>query len=935
MGSKINIFNEYINLYEQYKKKYEKIVLLYEFGNFYQIYGVDNDKEKLGNVYEIHKDLEMVVSRSNKKIKENSRANPLQIGFPSVSLETYISRFISFNYTVVIYKEFDELTNTNVKKITRKLDKIISCGTYVNEDIIQESVIIGILFIEEIKENFLISLFFLDSVSGKTYGYSIGDIKEESIKKTIKIIHSEINPKELIVCNKSISLDSNQIVKIFELENIKINYFENKDLDIYGKISYQNEFIKKIYPRVFTKNSLKSSTLLSPIEYINMENYPSLVISFIILLDYVYKFDKTILDNVEIPKINKISNNLTLNHKTIQQLNIINSNKDKSVFDVLNLTNTIGGKRLLKQRLVNPITSEKQLNLRYLEIEESSKTIELYDKYLEEIIDLDRYHQKIFSGRLNPFDFLKLNNSYSNILKILKNENYPCKKHTTPKIIEEFEDFVNFYNKTLNLELLEEQYNLLNSKEQKKIQNVGTIFNSGIYSDIDEMLKDLEVSQYMLKNLAEELSKLAGGEVKVRNTDSEGYFLETTLKRWKELEKYNSKYKFEIKVQKNYVKIYNEVIKNYSSILLSFSESMKNLNVEKFNNFLSEIKLKYQKTLKNISTYISNVDLNYCIVKVSKLYNYCKPEICNKNDKSYLDILELRHPILERIDNGEEYISNNVEMGLNKLGIILCAINGSGKSILLKSVGISIILAQAGFYVPASSFKFYPYKFVLAKINNYDDIYRGKSTFACEMDDLRAMLKYSGPNTLILCDELVSSSEVESGISILASSILSLEKTKSNFFFTTHYHHLRKIINLENVKFYHLDIDYSNNKIIYKRKIKEGHGKELYGIEVCEKLNVGDLDFIRNAYSIRDKLKINYEENFSPKILNPKPSKYNKDLYVNECSNCGSKENLHTHHIKPQKDSDENGMIEGYHKNSLFNLKILCEDCHTNIHNKK
>ena len=358
---------------------------------------------------------------------------------------------------------------------------------------------------------------------------------------------------------------------------------------------------------------------------------------------------------------------------------------------------------------------------------------------------------------------------------------------------------------------------------------------------------------------------------------------------------------------------------------------MASLNKEKFLDLLEQITTEYQICLKNISNYVSHVDVVKSMAKVAKLYNYCRPQI-EHSKKSFIDSQEMRHPILERICEDEEFVTNDIVLGKDVKGILLYGVNGSGKSILLQSICLCDVMAQIGCYVPAKSFVYNPYKILITKIAMTDDLYKHQSTFTCEMNDLRYMLECGNENTLILADELCSGTETNSAIAIVSASINALSNKNASFLFTTHLHQLTKIdkvVNLSNIKFYHLSIEIDNGEIIYGRKLQSGSGSDIYGIEIAKQLKVGDASFMKTAISVRNTI-----EKMSQEILTTKQSRYNMDVYMDKCTKCGETDasRLHTHHIKHQSDADENKMINGYHKNSKFNLTVLCDNCHHNIH---
>ena len=103
------------------------------------------------------------------------------------------------------------------------------------------------------------------------------------------------------------------------------------------------------------------------------------------------------------------------------------------------------------------------------------------------------------------------------------------------------------------------------------------------------------------------------------------------------------------------------------------------------------------------------------------------------SEKSYINFEEIRHPIIERIQTDVNYVTNDIELGNDKYGLLLFGTNASGKSSLMKAIGLNVIMAQAGFYVAAKKFTYKPYSSLFTRINNNDNIFKGESSFAVEM----------------------------------------------------------------------------------------------------------------------------------------------------------------------------------------------------------
>jgi DNA mismatch repair protein MutS len=250
----------------------------------------------------------------------------------------------------------------------------------------------------------------------------------------------------------------------------------------------------------------------------------------------------------------------------------------------------------------------------------------------------------------------------------------------------------------------------------------------------------------------------------------------------------------------------------------------------------------------------------------------------------------------------------------------------------MKAIGLNIILAQAGFFVSATSFKYSPYTQIFTRILNNDNIFRSQSSFAVEVQELKSIMNRADQNSLILGDELCSGTESISALSIITAGLHRLCSRKCTFIFTSHLHQLttlEEIQSLQNLKIYHLKIQYDKekNELIYDRKLAEGSGPSIYGLQVCEAMGM-DSEFISYAKTIQNKLE-------KDDLLSSKQSQYNSDIFMSECQICSKKGDLETHHIKDQQFADDNHMIDHHHMNIQHNLVPLCKECHLQVTNHK
>ena len=950
----MSLIQEYIDTQNSYQKKYgDKTIVLMEVGSFFEIYGID---EKKGKIHEVVDITNLSISKKQDKFAPVSIKNPLMAGFPNHSFDKWKNILLRHGYTIVKIEQDSHGTKNPKRCVT----DIISPGVNVDVDNSLSNSLISI-YLEEIKDfktklpMLYLGLSIIDVTTGQSTVY-----ETHSNQDDYKFVLDEIfrfiqtyNPLEIIfhICNKLSKINYNEIISYLEIESSNIHYNIYSEDDFLLKNNFKNEILRKVYP---------NTGVLNPIEYIDLEKMPWGLNSFIYLIQFTYEHNEQIIEKLEKPKIWECMNYLILSHDTINQLNLIPDknrifiNSINSLWDIIDKTVCSMGRRLLKDNLLNPILDIKELNKRYNLVEElqlvyKNKNIymHLQDK-IKNICDIDRLHRKMAVNMMNPYQFINLDLSYYSILNIIKEINTinnKLIKDIIPddKILDAFKNFISDYSDKIKLNLLT-GINLSNMKIN--------IFKKGIYPEIDDLQKKIDDCYLYFEKLSIELSKINKSSekskkiVELKFNDRDGHYLSTTKTRGNYIKNnlnieinFNINNNSKIKIKKEELifksntttmKITSSDIKSYSHKLISYQEKIKKISFDKFSELCQIYYAKYNSILKIISKFIAYLDFLCSISKVSSENCYIKPEIIDKKE-SYIEAIDLRHPIIEKINNQVKYVPNDVNLNNDHTGILLYGVNAVGKSSYMKSVGLSIILAQSGCYVPAKSFKYSPFKHLFTRISNNDNIFKGQSTFAVEMSELRAILKRCNNNSLVLGDELCSGTETISGLAIVTAGVLRLSEKNTKFIFATHLHKLssmEEIIECKNVDNYHMETTYDNvsKKLIYNRKLKLGSGNSIYGLEVAKAMDL-DKKFIEKANEIRKKLM-----NLNKFIVNNNTSHFNSNIIISKCAICKKEKTDDIHHIREQHLADKDGIIEDFHKNNLFNLVQLCKQCHYEVH---
>lgn len=421
-------------------------------------------------------------------------------------------------------------------------------------------------------------------------------------------------------------------------------------------------------------------------------------------------------------------------------------------------------------------------------------------------------------------------------------------------------------------------------------------------------------------------------------------------------------------LRKNAWQIRTEYLHLSSKNLTAGVENLRRILKTEFQDWQQKFYRANHSLINRVCVFVGEIDVVQAAAFVASRYGYTKPVIgtstAHDSQKSFLQAKSLRHPIVEQIHRKTRYVTNNLEFGVpGQDGMLLFGVNASGKSTTMKAVGCAIVMAQAGFWVPASEFVFAPYSYLFTRIRNNDDIYAGLSSFEVEMREFKVILKYANERSMILGDELCSGTETLDATAIVASGLKLLSQRRANFIFATHLHFLSEIPEvcaLENLKFFHLAvrIDAKDPSVlIYDRELRPGNGPQSYGIIVCRSMNL-DLEFIREAERIRLGIERgdilgrfsgrlqNNGTTLSSTSLAPLPtslapqktSHFNSEKLVDSCEVCGSSGQIDVHHIDNQCSADKLGIITDpitqakYHKNNTWNLVNLCKECHMQAH---
>ena len=885
------LIQEYFELSNKYQQEYgTNTILLMQVGAFFEVYG----------------------NKTQRSIDDFTRICELNIadkgasqmaGFKDIQLEKYLKKIQEAGYTAVVYVQDETKTN-------RKLAGVFSPGTYFSDSPVLSNHITCI-WVDQVNRLFpkgkyvVVGVASIDIYTGKssmmeyTEEYLMNPTTFDELERFISIT----NPSEVIFISNMGLPDIDKMI-----------HYSGIQCDLIHRIPITKEdtiIMKRV--RNCEKQTYQHEIMKTP------NDSPIATQAYCYLYDFVFQHNPHLMPLSEPEWQNP--NRLVLANHTLKQLNIIDDgavkpNKLSCISSMLNNCSTPMGKRAFLHLLLNPICDPVVLQREY-DITEHvmDKTISLTVK------DLSKWERKLFLKKTTIGSFVTLKQDMETVQK---HSDVDSTILTYLKHYDEQMDKVSTFSEDI-LHFIHTQFDVITETIQ-----------SGVDEEYDRQRMKLEEAEKGLSTIQEQFNELLEKKekkksdfVKIHETEKNSIGLICTKRRASLL---MSMATLTLEVQSgSNVYLINPEIQSLCKIITTLRTTIEKEKERVFWMIVERMEA-YQSKLDTIILFVTRLDLIYTRASISKKYKYCKPTLVHA-DKSFVDAKQLRHALIEQLQTNELYVTNDIALGTDVDGILLYGTNAVGKTSFIRALGIAVILAQAGMYVPCTSFHYKPYQSLFTRIIGNDNLFKGLSTFAVEMSELRTILKMANQNSLILGDELCSGTETQSAISIFVAGIQHFHREKSSFLFATHLHEIVEYdeLQLDTVKMKHMSVVYDkvSGVLVYDRKLKDGAGDNMYGLEVCKSLSLPPA-FLSTAYAIREK--------YTPtSILSLKTSRYNAKKLVGACEQCGKK-GKEIHHLQYQEDAVD-GFITTedsvFPKHHVANLMTLCEKCHDVIHKTK
>lgn len=742
---------------------------------------------RVGDFYELFEEdaikgsqiLELTLTARNK-----SADHPIPMcGVPHHAAETYIQTLVEHGYKVAVCEQVENPQDAQGITVKREVVKVVTPGTVMDvksEDSNQNNYITALT-----KKNNIYAIAYSD--------LSTGEVKTTSLKDTEEVLNEllTLNTKETIS-----DIDESEL--LHNLDKMGILVSKSPEIIEGSEVNFVIQEITR----------------------------PEEILATSMLISYLVSTQKRSLAHLKIAQSYQTNSYLQMDYNAQDNLELFKSlrtgKKLGSLLWLLDETKTAMGSRLLRQWIARPILSKSELinrqNKIQVLIDNYFQRASLQD-YLTKVYDLERLAGRVAYGSVNGRDLLQLKTSLFQIpliQEILRDLNDPT-----------------FNELSQSLDNCEDIYQLIDAaiEEEAPISvKDGGIIKTGYNEQLDQY-RDASINgKKWIADLQNKEQAATGiNTLKVGFNRVFGYYIEVTKANVSSIPEGRYERKQTLTNAERYI---TPELKEKERIILEAQEKSNSLEYQLFSELREKIKKDISR-IQNLAIQVSELDILQSLATIGEDYHLVKPVFSNNNE---INIINGRHPVVEKVIGKNKYIPNNVTMKSDDNILLITGPNMSGKSTYMRQMALITIMAQIGSFIPADSAEIPIFDHIFTRIGAADDLISGDSTFMVEMKEANDALSNATANSLLIFDEIGRGTATYDGMALAQSIIEYIEQNvHAKTMFSTHYHELTEIAdNYSGVKNVHVDATEEDGNLVFLHKVLPGPADKSYGIHVAK-----------------------------------------------------------------------------------------------------
>jgi DNA mismatch repair protein MutS len=545
------------------------------------------------------------------------------------------------------------------------------------------------------------------------------------------------------------------------------------------------------------------------------------------LLRYARELKPGGLPHVTRPRIVRSGDVLPLDEMTRRNLELVEPLRPgaagATLLDGLDRTMTPMGARLLRRWLLAPLVQPAAINARLDAVEVLAGDARGRDRLreaLDGVRDLERLAGRAALGRATPRELGALRDSLLRLPDVRAAlDGLEARGHAA--LLEEVADRFDLLG-----DLGDELARALVDRPPAQAPD-GDAIRAGYDRELDE-LKDARDGgkQYIAGLQARERERTGIGSLKVGFNKVFGYYLEVTNSH-RDRVPGDYERRQTLSGAERYV---TSELKEYEAKVLGAEERIAAREAE----LVDGLRHRVADAIGRVQTtagLAARVDVWCALADLAHHERYVRPEV---NDGFTIALEGSRHPVVERMMAREAFMPNDVRLDAAGRVILLTGPNMAGKSTLLRQVGLCVVLAQMGAFVPAAHALVGVVDRLFTRVGASDNLVRGQSTFMVEMSETSAILHGATARSLVLLDEIGRGTSTYDGVAIAWAVTEFLHNgIGCKTIFATHYHELTQLTEeLAHARNYNVAVREAGDEIVFLHRLEPGGADRSYGIHV-------------------------------------------------------------------------------------------------------
>jgi DNA mismatch repair protein MutS len=771
--------------YQQIKSRHANAILMFRMGDFYEMFYDDAEiaSRELGLT---------LTSRNNGGASDVPLA-----GVPVKAVTEYLRRLVQKGYRVAVCEQVEDPRQAK-GIVRREVVETVTPGAAYADDLLEGE-----------RHNYLCAI----RTAGSTLGIAAADVSTGAFRLVVgdrrdaPALVARLGPREVLIARGDPLVGAQPALP---LDGVLLTERDAWEFD-----------------EPIGREELTRQFGVHSVEGLGLDRAHSAAVAAAgAVIRYLRELQPGGVPHLMRPIVEMTGDTMPLDEMTRRNLELVESmrggahERAGTLVGVLDRTSTPMGARLLREWLLAPLLSVQRIDQRLdavaALVANPVSRLELAD-LLEGMRDIERLAGKTAAARVNPRELHHLGQSLSRLQALGEVTGRAGRAGLLGTLLDSWDSCDDVATEIL-AHLVERPPASLGDEDA---------FRTGIDPALDGLRALRDGGKDAIAGIqASERERTGIASLKVGYNRVFGYFIEVTNAN-RHLIPPDYQRRQTLTGGERYV---TPALKEYEEKVLGATERIEQRERELFEQLRQRVSSEISR-LQAAAARVATLDVLVSFAQVADTESYIRPTIDEGFD---LDIAGGRHPVVERMMARDRFIPNDVLLTRDARMIILTGPNMAGKSTVLRQVGLIVLMAQAGSYVPATRAHIGIVDRLFTRVGASDNLVRGQSTFMVEMAETSAILHQASARSLVLLDEIGRGTSTYDGVSIAwAVSEHLHDKTGCKTIFATHYHELTQLADeLGAVRNFNVAVRESGEDVVFLHRLQPGGADRSYGIEV-------------------------------------------------------------------------------------------------------